>query len=87
MTALRFRHRDSPWNVLCTGRWGEPPVLRGSYRDSPWNGSSTAEVLRSRFAASLRRRALPGAASFCPIFENRSERISKKIIGAKRRIF
>jgi hypothetical protein len=46
------------------------------------SGSTSSTV-----TASGRRRALPGAASFCPIFENRSERISKKIIGAKRRIF
>jgi hypothetical protein len=37
--------------------------------------------------ASGRRRALPGAARLCPSFENCPEQISKKIIGAQRRIF
>jgi hypothetical protein len=37
--------------------------------------------------APMRQRALPGAASFCPDFEIRSNRISKKSAGAERRIF
>jgi hypothetical protein len=42
----------------------------------------------STVTASGRRRALPGAVSFRPTFESGPKRtLSKKIIGAQRRIF